>query len=77
MPEQPTRQPRLSAERRAELRRQALQLAALLPDNEAEAIYVLHAARRIVIEFLENDLDLPRADLVAINTQVECSGGDA
>lgn len=36
-----------------DLRRIAVQVAALLPDNHADAIMVLELARRIVTEFLK------------------------
>lgn len=60
MPERRKAITRLSKERRTALRHQALQIASMLPDDTDESLYVLFAARHIVVGYLDNDLEAPR-----------------
>ena len=46
---------RLSETKQRWLRHQANNIVAQLPEDEAEALYVLEHARRLVVEFLHGD----------------------
>lgn len=49
------RQRQLSPEERASLRRQAVQLAGMLPEDTLSALYVLASARSLILDFLDRD----------------------
>lgn len=47
----------LTPEKRASLRRQAVQLAIQLPDDKISALYVLDSTRAVLLNFLERELE--------------------
>jgi hypothetical protein len=61
MPNKAVRRREVSADKRASLRRVAVQLASMLPEDEDEALHVLFYARRIVLRFMHDDAVPPSA----------------
>jgi hypothetical protein len=48
-----------SREERASLRRHAVQLAAQLPEDRRQALFVIDEVRTLLLDFLERDDDQP------------------